>query len=182
MELSGDDDVAINSLQKYAPTRTARYCCEYLKEHGGDGRTVVTGVRWAESVKRSKRKMYEACFKSSRTFYLNTIIDWSDADVWEYIKENNMPYCQLYEEGFKRIGCVGCPNTGKKRIKDFERWPFFKKMYLRAFEKCVESRKQKGLVNTSNYADWDSAQAMFDWWMSDTHVKDNDDQGCFNFE
>lgn len=34
------------------PTRIARYCCDFLKESGGDGRMTVTGVRWAESVNR----------------------------------------------------------------------------------------------------------------------------------
>lgn len=34
------------------PTRIVRYCCQYLKENGGAGRLKVTGVRWAESVRR----------------------------------------------------------------------------------------------------------------------------------
>ena len=34
------------------PTRQARYCCSALKESGGKGRVVVTGVRWAESARR----------------------------------------------------------------------------------------------------------------------------------
>ena len=34
------------------PTRIVRYCCDFLKESGGDGRMTVTGVRWAESVNR----------------------------------------------------------------------------------------------------------------------------------
>ena len=40
--------------KKYPPTRLARYCCQYLKEDGGDGRMTITGVRWAESVNRAK--------------------------------------------------------------------------------------------------------------------------------
>ena len=36
------------------PTRIVRYCCQHLKEHGGGGRLKVTGVRWAESVRRKK--------------------------------------------------------------------------------------------------------------------------------
>lgn len=43
------------------PTRVARYCCSILKERGGNGRFITTGVRWAESVKRKKnRGIYEA--------------------------------------------------------------------------------------------------------------------------
>src|SRR3990167_6315815 len=38
------------------PTRKVRYCCEYLKEQGGNGRVIVTGVRRAESTGRSKRQ------------------------------------------------------------------------------------------------------------------------------
>lgn len=38
------------------PTRVARYCCEKLKESGGDGRVTVTGVRWAESSNRKRNQ------------------------------------------------------------------------------------------------------------------------------
>lgn len=36
------------------PTSLIRYCCYWLKESGGDGRMTITGVRWAESVRRKK--------------------------------------------------------------------------------------------------------------------------------
>lgn len=42
--------------QRYPPTRIARYCCKFLKETGGDGEMMVTGVRWAESVNRRKNQ------------------------------------------------------------------------------------------------------------------------------
>lgn len=38
------------------PTRIIRYCCQYLKESGGDGRMTVTGVRWAESTNRKRNQ------------------------------------------------------------------------------------------------------------------------------
>lgn len=38
--------------KKMPPTRLVRYCCQVLKEGGGDGRFTVTGVRWAESRRR----------------------------------------------------------------------------------------------------------------------------------
>ena len=38
------------------PTRLVRYCCQQLKESGGDGRLTVTGVRWAESVNRQRNQ------------------------------------------------------------------------------------------------------------------------------
>ena len=38
--------------KKMPPTQLIRYCCKDLKETGGEGRMTITGVRWAESVKR----------------------------------------------------------------------------------------------------------------------------------
>jgi phosphoadenosine phosphosulfate reductase len=68
------------------PTRMMRYCCEYLKERGGEGRVVVTGVRWAESARRSKRAMVESCYRKGKR-YVHPIIDWADDDVWEFHRE-----------------------------------------------------------------------------------------------
>ena len=42
--------------KKMPPTRLVRYCCEKLKEGSGEGRIVVTGVRWEESVKRKEQQ------------------------------------------------------------------------------------------------------------------------------
>lgn len=36
----------------FPPLRTQRYCCKELKEANGEGRIIVTGVRWAESARR----------------------------------------------------------------------------------------------------------------------------------
>lgn len=42
------------------PTRLMRYCCDILKEQGGKGRFIATGIRWSESVSRTQRGMFEA--------------------------------------------------------------------------------------------------------------------------
>jgi phosphoadenosine phosphosulfate reductase len=166
------------------PTRMVRYCCEVLKEGGGKNSFVVTGVRWAESLKRSKRKMTEVCFKDSRKRYLNPIIEWSDADVWQYIRENKLPYCCLYDEGFKRIGCVGCPMAGKQRIAEFKRWPRYERLYKAAAAAAAvvakniqdkgseySARRGKGRVLR-----WKDGAAMWKWWMEENH-EDDSDQG-----
>lgn len=49
----------------FPPTRKVRYCCSELKERGGEGRFVITGVRWAESKKRCKRGLAEVTGKKS---------------------------------------------------------------------------------------------------------------------
>lgn len=84
------------------PTRLARYCCDELKERTGDpGDTVFMGVRWSESEKRKKRHLVSFYKKK---ICVRPIIDWTEAEVWSYIIENNIPYCKLYDEGFDRLG------------------------------------------------------------------------------
>lgn len=48
------------------PTRIVRYCCEVLKEDGGDGRKTVTGVRWAESSSRKANQGFVTITKKNK--------------------------------------------------------------------------------------------------------------------
>lgn len=163
------------------PTRQARYCCSELKETGGKGRVVVTGVRWAESAKRkaihgvaeirttakklhkqaeegdsvvkktkrgdfvvfmddnsTARQMVEQCYAKKKTT-VNPIIDWTEEDVWEFLNDVvKVPHCELYDEGFTRLGCIGCPLQGRKgMLRDFERWPRYKQKYIKAFDRMI---------------------------------------------
>ena len=165
------------------PTRIVRFCCDHLKERGGEGRMVVTGVRWAESAKRSKRQMVESCFRDNTKMYLHPIIEWSDDDVWQYIRERPLPYCKLYDEGFKRIGCVGCPMAGAGRIAEFKRWPRFEIMYKRAFAAAASRNLAKGrpewVKEHPLIANWTDGEKMFDWWMSEHRADDNETGSLF---
>jgi len=84
--------------------------------------------------------MVEMCYKTHTTT-VNPIIDWTDGEVWEFLKEYNIPYCTLYDEGFKRLGCIGCPMGSKEqREREFERWPKYKNLYMLAFQKMIDNR------------------------------------------
>ena len=87
---------------------------------------------------RENARIVEMCYKTHTTM-VNPIIDWDDAEVWEFIKEYNIPYCSLYDEGFKRIGCIGCPmGSVRQRQFEFERYPKYKNLYLLAFQKMID--------------------------------------------
>jgi phosphoadenosine phosphosulfate reductase len=147
------------------PTRRHRFCCKALKERGGEGRLVVTGVRAQESRRRAGRGMVEACKFGSGKRFLHPIIDWEDADVWEYIHGRRLAYCSLYDEGFTRLGCVMCPMGGTKQTsRHAERWPKFAAMYLRAITKFWVAREEKLSPR------WASGQEMYDWWLSGKSV------------
>ncbi len=143
------------------PTQSARYCCEYLKEYSGDNETLLTGLRWQESYKRSKRKMVENCYRNPTKKYVNPIIDWTSDDVWEYIKKYSLKYCSLYDEGFSRIGCLFCPLSQRKgMLRDAKRWPKVRAAYVLAFEKMIKNRTQQGKKTT-----WETGEDVYSWWV-----------------
>ncbi|MDY5910473.1 MAG: phosphoadenosine phosphosulfate reductase family protein [Inconstantimicrobium porci] len=148
--------------QGVPPTRLMRYCCKELKEHGGEGRTKVLGVRWQESSgRKNNRKMIELCYKNATTT-INPIVDWRESEVWEFHREYELPHNPLYDLGYKRVGCIGCPQKGTKAmLEDFNRFPKYKVMYLEAFKKMLEVRKKKGLETS-----WTTPEEVFNWWIN----------------
>jgi phosphoadenosine phosphosulfate reductase len=163
--------------KRFPPTRIARYCCEALKEGGGTGRVVLTGIRWAESVKRSKRRQVEACYTGKKN-YVNPIINWSTDEVWQYIREHDLPYCSLYDEGFTRLGCVMCPMSGRDgMLRDAARWPKIADAYRRAIRRSLNKAIDDGLERGQWRRDSDD---MYDWWLSDTrHTVGDENERLF---
>lgn len=107
---------------------------------------------------RENARIVEMCYKNHTTL-INPIIDWTTSEVWEFIHEYNVPYCSLYDEGFKRLGCIGCP-LDRHREAEFERWPKYKKLYLLAFGKMIEYRAERGKKE-----DWETPESWFEWWI-----------------
>lgn len=155
----------------FPPTVRVRYCCEALKERGGGGRRVITGIRWSESSRRSKRRMTESCFKDTTKLYVNPIIEWTDEDVWEYLTERALPHCSLYDEGRLRIGCVMCPMSRAHMAEEAERWPKIAAMYRRACRKSFD-----GYFIARENVQWKSGDEMYEWWLSGTKAKCDDPQ------
>ena len=146
----------------FPPTRVCRYCCQEFKERNvcgkGDGLLTVTGVRKAESPRRESRAKYETCQADRGVNFYHPIVNWSDEQVWDFIRAERIPYCQLYdEEGITRIGCVGCPLASSSKIlAEFKRWPQFEKAYLWAFEKMLEGR---------SFDKWKTKFDVMDWYI-----------------
>lgn len=145
---------------KIPPLRTIRYCCAQLKERGGKGRFKVTGIRSEESPRRAKRPQIEQG-NDKETLFVHVIKDWTEHAVWQYIRENNLPYCELYNQGFKRIGCVLCPFENSASVqRDLELFPAIVDYYRRACRKSYESNKD-------TFRDWRSGDDMFNWWINE---------------
>lgn len=187
------------------PTRIMRYCCSELKERGGKGKVVVTGVRWSESVNRKEsaglvkiigkpkatqkeaeknqldyrinkmgglilnddndenRRFVEHCFRTRKTL-VNPIVDWEDSEVWEFLKYYGCESNPLYQCGFNRVGCIGCPMAGKHRYFEFQRYPRYKKLYINSFDRMLKAREERGFTNRVG---WQTGNDVFKWWMGE---------------
>ena len=142
------------------PSRQARWCCELIKEKHGSGRRVLTGIRWQESPRRADRRMLEVCQKDITKIFVHPIIDWTAQDVWEFIRQEDIPYCSLYNEGFKRLGCVLCPmKTPRQTQIELKRFPKLAEAWKRACYRYWEA----GSEGTKR---WQSAEIMWQWWLS----------------
>lgn len=124
----------IKEMNGLLSTVTFAYCCNTYKHNAKfiDDASIV-GVRVSESAKRKGRKVFETknktfAKKHKATFgeyfedrcqgigapnkvQLKPIVDWSDDDVWAYIRRYDLPTNPLYADGFKRIGCMICPKA-----------------------------------------------------------------------
>lgn len=165
-------------VKKGFPLRQARWCCEKLKEKGGIGRRVLTGCRWAESPRRKKqRKLYEIWTGDRAKEMVNPIIDWSDADVWQYIRQKEIPYCELYDDGIERIGCIMCPMSSNMQ-REALRWPGIRKAYFKAFVRLYERRVKEGNESVKR---WSSPEEMFEWWINGKGNSKAEGQQCLQF-
>lgn len=141
------------------PTRKIRYCCEIFKEKFGKNRTVLLGIRAEESAKRSKYQIVEKCVPKGKLKVM-PIIDWLSWEIWQEIEEKKLPYCNLYDLGFKRIGCIGCPMNRQSAQRDFKMFPKYKKKYLKAFDEMLKEREKKELPT-----DWKNSIDVYRWWI-----------------
>ena len=108
------------------------------------------------------RRFVENCIRTKKMI-VNPIIEWTDEDVWEFLNSNGIPHCSLYDEGFTRLGCIGCPmGGGRKQRNEFERWPAYEKLYRKAFERMLAVRKENGLP-----CEWQDADDVMKWWMQE---------------
>ena len=174
------------------PTRQIRFCCEALKERPVPeaGKAIKSmGVRKFESKNRMKkrneleivahgragkniimpfdnsenRRTFEQCYANAER-RVNPIAYWTDSDIWSYSKDVGIKQCSLYNEGFTRLGCIGCPMARRAaREQEFRRWPKFKAQYLRTAQYIVDDKSDKHCFKQ----EFRSGQEYFDWWMQD---------------
>lgn len=169
------------------PTMRFRWCCAEYKETGGVGKVTLVGIRKEESARRAKRREISANIKGKRTeenfdqwseheekmvacvggkdkILVSPIIHWTERDVWEFLNKNGIPHCELYDQGYTRIGCICCPMSRyKQKVRETRRWPHVKRNWLKTIQWLID--------NGYSFSDNPNAEFGFNWWISGKSFK-----------
>lgn len=169
------------------PARILRWCCAEFKETSGVGKITLVGVRKEESTRRAKREEISteikgkrneetfdqwseheesmvACVGGKDKILVSPIIYWTERDVWEFLNVNGIPHCELYDEGYTRIGCICCPmSQPRQKAKEIKHWPHVKRNWLKTIQWLIDN----GYID-HNFND---AETGFRWWISGKSYK-----------
>lgn len=73
------------------------------------------------------------CIRGKESLLISPIIDWTEEDVWDFLNTLGIAHCELYDQGWKRIGCIGCPmSNARQKALENERWPHVKRNWIKA--------------------------------------------------
>lgn len=103
--------------------------------------------------------------KKQKDTVVNPIIDWTDTDIWDYIRAEDIETNPLYfpPYNFARVGCIGCPMAGTKgMLKEFALFPDRQEKFIRAFDEMIAYRVSRGLETK-----WKTGEEVFHWWVGD---------------
>ena len=98
-----------------APFNVSHKCCAIMKKDPSKryeketGRSPIVGTMASESQLRLQKYKEVGCnaFEAKRPTS-QPLSFWTDEDVWEYLKEYDVPYSKIYDMGFTRTGCMFC--------------------------------------------------------------------------
>lgn len=102
----------------YESVENRRLCCGIRKVHPlnkmlSDLDGWITGIRRDQTDVRKNAAMIEIDQQHNGILKINPLIEWSWEQVWDYIKENNIPYHKLLDKGYASIGCAPCTRAIK---------------------------------------------------------------------
>ena len=136
------------------PTKMARWCCDYLKKQSTKNIPLkyrLMGIRAEESWRRRKLGQIS---EFNKWMIYKPIFYWEEWEVWDYIDINNIKYSSLYDEGFRRLGCVVCPFICNKNQKELnrhkERWPRHYKRFEKSMLKLYNNSSKDSMVEIKN--------------------------------
>lgn len=82
------------------------------------------------------------CIHGKESLFISPIIYWTEQDVWEFLNDVlKITHCSLYDKGWRRIGCIGCPASSyKQKLIENKRYPHVRHNWIKAI-KAIRNRK-----------------------------------------
>ena len=148
-EMAGAGKVTLIGIRKAESARRAKRNEVEIssRKFSGDLEALET-YRQEQRAKRARRQSKEkgvnitnadeektlGCIHGKESLLISPIIHWTEQDVWEFLNEVvSVSHCSLYDEGWHRIGCIGCPMSSyKQKTLENERYPHVKRGWLQA--------------------------------------------------
>ncbi|RLD46297.1 MAG: phosphoadenylyl-sulfate reductase [Bacteroidetes bacterium] len=102
----------------YESIELRKHCCQIrklnpLKRALEEKKAWFTGLRKSQSITRIDMQIVE-WDENSSMLKINPLIDWSEQQVWDYIKAKKIPYNPLHDKGYPSIGCQPCTRAIEK--------------------------------------------------------------------
>ena len=150
-ETAGAGKVTLIGIRKAESSRRAKRNEVEIKSRKFSGDLDgLEEYRQEQKAKRIRRKSKEdgvnitnadeeqtlGCIHGKESLLISPIIYWTEQDVWEFLNDVvKVPHCSLYDEGWHRIGCIGCPmSSHKQKMIENERYPHVKRNWIKAIK------------------------------------------------
>ena len=132
--------------------------------------------RQSEGINANEIGVYDCQFitkaKQNEDLICSPIYKWTDSEVWQFIRGRGIPYNPLYDQGFLRVGCIGCPMAGNQ-VQELEKYPKFKQNYINAFERMLKRRREAGkddITGKTGLNCWKDGETVYRWWIRDESI------------
>ena len=88
-------------------------CCKVrkvlpLQQHLAGLDAWITGLRRDQWATRTNIRKVEIDHDHGAIVKLNPLAEWTEDEVWDYVREHDVPYNSLYDQGYTSIGCAPC--------------------------------------------------------------------------
>ena len=150
-ETAGAGKVTLIGIRKAESSRRAKRNEVEIKSRKFSGDLDgLEEYRQEQKAKRIRRKSKEdgvnitnadeeqtlGCIHGKESLLISPIFYWTEQDVWEFLNDVvKVPHCSLYDEGWHRIGCIGCPmSSHKQKMIENERYPHVKRNWVKAIK------------------------------------------------
>ncbi|MGH3042023.1 MAG: phosphoadenylyl-sulfate reductase [Gaiellaceae bacterium] len=112
----------------YRSVENRLLCCQVrkvqpLQRHLAGLDAWITGLRRDQWATRTNIRKVEIDHDHGAIVKLNPLAEWTEEEVWDYVRERDVPYHALYDRGYTSIGCAPCTRpTREGEEKRAGRW------------------------------------------------------------